>query len=81
MISTETKWSRNSTAQTRDVCGRDSKQLQIEEKSSHVADTDVLIPDKLNTVKENTVPPTHATAPEDWELSFSVTNTSKTFNI
>ncbi|XP_029490683.2 mitochondrial inner membrane protease subunit 2 isoform X1 [Oncorhynchus nerka] len=41
-------------------------------KTSHVVDTDVLLPDKLNTCfEDNTVPPTRAT-PEACELLFSV---------
>ena len=43
-------------------------------KTSHVADTDFLFPDKLNTFalfEDNTVQETRA-APEDCELSFSV---------
>ncbi|KAM9464846.1 cyclin-dependent kinase 2-associated protein 1-like [Salvelinus alpinus] len=46
-------------------------------KTSHIADTDALLLDKLNTFfagfEENTVPPARATtAHEDCELSFSV---------
>ncbi|KAM9528583.1 uncharacterized protein ACWYII_041222 isoform 1-T2 [Salvelinus alpinus] len=44
-------------------------------KTSHVADTFVLLPDKLNTFfarfEDNTVPPTRP-APKDYGLSFSV---------
>ena len=50
--------------------------------TSHVADTDVLLPDKLNTFiarfEDNTVPPTR-TATKDCGLSFSVADVSKTF--
>ncbi|KAK6321588.1 hypothetical protein J4Q44_G00085640 [Coregonus suidteri] len=51
-------------------------------KTSHVADPDVLLPDKLNTFfarfEDNTVPPTRP-APKDCGLSFSVAHVSKTF--
>jgi hypothetical protein len=51
-------------------------------KSSHVTDTDVLLPDKLNPsfarFEDNTVQPTRAT-PEDGELLFSVANVNKIF--
>ena len=73
--------SRNSTAQTRDVCGRVYRQSQITKKTSHVTDTEVLIPDKLNTFasfEDNTVPPTRP-APKDCGLSFSMADASKTF--
>ena len=47
-------------------------------KTCHVADTDVLIPDKLNTFfarfKENIGLPTWNTATHDCELSFSMVN-------
>ena len=49
---------------------------------SHVADTDVLLPDKLNTFfarfEDNTVPPPRP-ATKDCGLSFSVADVSKTF--
>ena len=52
-----------------------------EQKTSHVADTDVLLPDKLNTFfarfEDNTVPPTRP-ATKDCGLSFSVADVSKT---
>jgi hypothetical protein len=51
-------------------------------KTSNVADTDILIPDKLNMFfvrfEDNTVPPTWP-ATKDWGLSFSVADVSKTF--
>jgi hypothetical protein len=51
-------------------------------KTSHVTDTDVLLPDKLNTFvvrfEDNTVPPTWP-ATKDCTLSFSVADVSKTF--
>jgi hypothetical protein len=51
-------------------------------KTYHVADTDILLLDKLNTFfarfEDNTVPPTEA-APKDCGLSFSVADVSKTF--
>ena len=55
-------------------------------KTSHVADTDVLLPDKLNTFfarfEDNTVPSTR-TAPNDWLsfpwLSFSLAYVRKIF--
>ena len=48
-------------------------------KTSHVVDTDVLLPDKLNPCfEDNTLPPTRA-APEACELLFSVADVSKTF--
>ena len=51
-------------------------------KSSHVTDTDVTLPDKLNTFfarfEDNTVPPTWP-APKDCGLSFSVADVTKTF--
>jgi hypothetical protein len=55
-------------------------------KASHVAGTDVLLPDKLNTFitrfEGNTVPPMWATnAPVDCELSFSVVDVRKTFKL
>ena len=54
-----TKWSLNSMSQTRDVCVRVHRQLLT---TSHVTDTDILLPDKLNTFfahfEDNTVPPT-----------------------
>jgi hypothetical protein len=50
-------------------------------KTSHVANTDVLLPDKLNTCfalfEDNTVP-TMRPATKDCGLSFSVANVSKT---
>ena len=52
-------------------------------KTSHVADTDILLPDKLNTFfprfEDNTVPPTRV-ATKDCGLSFSIANMSKTVN-
>jgi hypothetical protein len=51
-------------------------------KISHVTDTDVLLPDKLNTFfarfEDNTVPPTRP-ATKDCGLSFSVADVSNTF--
>ena len=50
-------------------------------KTSHITDTDVLLPDKLNTFtrfEDNTVPPTRST-PKDCGISFSVAEVSKTF--
>ena len=51
-------------------------------KTSHVADTDILLPDTLNMFfarfEENTGPPTRL-ATKDRGLSFSVANVSKTF--
>ena len=78
-VSTEIKWSRNSTTKTiwhglqtiRDYKGR----------TSHVADSNVLLPDKLNTFasfEDNTVPRMRI-APKDCGLLFSVANLSKTF--
>jgi hypothetical protein len=59
---TGTKWSHNSTAQTRDICGLKEGLQTItdyNEKTSHV--TDVTLPDKLNTFfdrfEDNTLPP------------------------
>ena len=51
-------------------------------KTSHVADTNVLLTDKLGTFfvrfEDNTLLPTQPT-PKDCALSFSVANVSKTF--
>ena len=50
-------------------------------KTSYIADTNILLPDKLNTFPrfvDNTVPPTQPTT-KDSGLSFSVANVSKTF--
>ena len=51
-------------------------------KTSHVADTNVLLPDKLNTFfasfEDNTAPHTQPTT-KDCGLSFSLANMSKTF--
>ena len=51
-------------------------------KTRHVVDTDVLLPDKLNTFfarfEYNTVPPTRP-APKDCGLSFSSVDVSKSF--
>ena len=51
-------------------------------KTSQVADTDVLLPGKLNTFfarfKDNTVSPTRP-APKDCGLSFTMAEVSKTF--
>ena len=51
-------------------------------KTSHVADTDVLLPDKLNTFfarfEDNSVPPMRP-ATKECGLSFSVADVSKTF--
>ena len=53
-------------------------------KISLVTDTDILLPDKLNTFftrfENNTVPPTRPTT-KDCGLSFSVADVSKTFNV
>ena len=50
-------------------------------KTSHVTDTDVLLPDKLNSFfasfENNAVPPTRPTS-KDGGLSFSVADVSKT---
>jgi hypothetical protein len=54
--------------------------LQNKGKTSHVADTDVLRSDNLNTFfacfEDNIVPPTRP-APKDCGLSFSVADVSK----
>ena len=51
-------------------------------KTSHVADTDVFLPDKLNTFfahfEDNTVPPTWP-ATKDCGLSSSMADVSKIF--
>ena len=51
-------------------------------KTSHVTDTDVLLPDKLNSFfarsEDSSVPPTQP-ATKDCGLSFSVADVSKTF--
>jgi hypothetical protein len=51
-------------------------------KTSHVTDTNVLLPDKLNTFfarfEDNTVPPTRP-ATKDCGLSFTVAHVSETF--
>jgi hypothetical protein len=51
-------------------------------KTSNAADTDILLPDKLNPFftrfENDTVPPTGA-APKDCGLSISVANVSKIF--
>jgi hypothetical protein len=56
--------------------------MDYKKKTSHVADTDVLLPDKLNTFfacfEDNTVSPTRP-ATKDCGLSFSVADVSKTF--
>jgi hypothetical protein len=56
--------------------------IDYKRKTSHVTETDVLLPDRLNTVfarfKDNTVPPTQP-ATKDCGLSFSVAGVSKTF--
>ena len=56
--------------------------MDYKKKTSHVADIDVLLPDKLNNFfarfEDNTVPPMR-TATKDCGLSFSVANVSKTF--
>jgi hypothetical protein len=53
-------------------------------KNSHVLDTDVMLPDKLNTsfahFKDSTVPPSWL-ANKDCALSFSVADVSKTFKV
>ena len=76
-VSTKTKWSRNSMAQTRVYVAGTCKG-----RTSHGADTDVLLPDKPKTffshIEDNTMPPTQP-APKDCGLSFSVANVSKTF--
>jgi hypothetical protein len=81
-VRTETKWSRSSTAQTGDVCGRVYRQSDSKGKTSHVTDTDVLLPDKLNTFftcfEDNSVPRIWA-SPENCELTFTVADVSKTF--
>ena len=50
-------------------------------KSNHVADADILLPDKLNIFfarfEDNTVPPTQS-APKDCALSFSMADLRKT---
>ena len=56
--------------------------MDYKQKTSHIADTDVLLPDKLNTFfahfEDNTVP-TMWSATKDCGLSFSVADLSKTF--
>jgi hypothetical protein len=51
-------------------------------KTSYIVDTDVLLPDKLNTFfacfEDNTVPQTQP-APKDCGLSFPMANVSKIF--
>ena len=50
-------------------------------KTSHVTDTDILLPYELNTFshfEHNTLPQTRP-APKDFGLSFSVADVSKTF--
>ena len=59
----ETKWIHNSMAQTRDACGRVYRQAWTTKgKPATSRETDVLLPDKLNTFfahfEDNTVPPT-----------------------
>jgi hypothetical protein len=53
-------------------------------KTSHVADTDILLLEKLNAFlayfENNTVPPTRP-APKDCGLSFSVADLRKTLNM
>jgi hypothetical protein len=55
---------------------------EYKRKTSHVTDTDVLLPEKLNIFfahfEDNTVPPSRP-ATKDCGLSFSVANVSKTF--
>jgi hypothetical protein len=80
-VSIETKGSHNSMAQTRDVCGRVYRQLQTtKRKIIHVTDTDVLLPDKLNTFfacfEDNTVPPVRP-AMKDCGHSFYASKTFK----
>ena len=61
-VSTETKWSRNSTAQTRNVCGRVYRQSQTTKRKPAMSrtPTSCFLPDKLNTFfarfEDNTVP-------------------------
>ena len=54
----------------------------LQRENQHIVDTDILLPDKLNTFfahfENNTVPPTRV-ATKDSGLSFSVAKVSKTF--
>ena len=56
--------------------------MDYKRKISNVAETDILLPDWLNTFfarfEDNTVPPTRP-APTDWGISFSVADMNKTF--
>ena len=81
-VSIERKWSGISMAQTRHMWQGLQTITDYKGKTSHVADTDILLPDTLNTFfarfENNTVPPTRPTT-KDCGLSFSVTDVSKTF--
>jgi hypothetical protein len=83
-IRIETKWSRNLTAQTRDICGRVYRQsgTTTGKPTSYATDTNVLLPDKLNIFftrfEDNRVPPTRLLT-KDCRLAFSVADVSKTF--
>ena len=66
-VSTETKWSRNLIAQTRDICGRVYRQSQITKRKPALSWT-------LTSYSQTTAPPTW-----DCGLSFSVADVSKTF--
>ena len=70
-------------AQTQDISVRVYRQSWItKRKQATSQDTNILLPDKLNTffacIEDNTVPPTRP-APKDCELSFSTADMSKTF--
>ena len=81
-VSTETKWSRIPWLRhgTYAAGSTDNHRLHREKKTSHVADTDFMLLDKLNTIyahfEDNTVPPTQP-ATKDCGLS-SVADVSKT---
>ena len=67
----------------RRICGRVKQAItDYKGQTSHITDTDVLLPDKLNTffarIEDTTVPSTRP-APKDCGLSFSVADVSKTF--
>ena len=67
---------------TRRMCQGLQTITDYRKKISHVSDTDVLLPDKLNIFfarfEDNTVPPTRPIT-MDCGLSFSVADESKTF--
>jgi hypothetical protein len=77
----ETKWSHNSMAQTRPLWQGLQTIMDYKGKTTHVADTNVLLPDKLNTfapIEDNVVPPTWP-GPKDCKLMFPVVDASKIF--